>query len=114
MKIYFSNTKIFIRPGATNMTRSFEGLRELAKNHMHMSQYEKDCVFLFCNGTRTIIKSIRWQSNGFWIASKRLEKERWPWPETQEEALQINEEDLELILKGINICKHHEELHFEI
>ena len=48
MKIDFSNTRIFIRPGATNMHKSFEGLTEVIKNTMKLNQYDKDCVFLFC------------------------------------------------------------------
>ncbi|MCR5252776.1 MAG: IS66 family insertion sequence element accessory protein TnpB [Treponema sp.] len=114
MKIDFSNTRIFIRPGATNMHKSFEGLTEVIKNTMKLNQYDKDCVFLFCNSTRNIIKAIWWSGNGFWIAAKRLERERWPWPQTQEEAMEIKNEDLELLLKGINVWKRHSELHYEI
>lgn len=58
MKIDFTNTRIFIRPGVTNMHKSFEGLTELIKNTMKLNQYDKDCVFLFCNSTRNIIKAI--------------------------------------------------------
>ena len=58
MKIDFSNTRIFIRPGVTNMHKSFEGLTELIKSRMKLNQYDKDCVFLFCNSSRNIIKAI--------------------------------------------------------
>lgn len=45
----------------------------------------------------------------FWVAQKRLEKSTWPWPKTNEKAKEINTEQIEMLLKGIDFWKAHEE-----
>jgi transposase len=70
-------------------------------------------VFLFCNRERKLIKAIWWDDTGFWLCQKRLEKAKWPWPETEEEAREINAEELSMLLKGIDFWKAHKALHYE-
>jgi transposase len=43
---------------------------------------------------------------------KRLEKDRFPWPRTQEEALEISKDEMFMLLKGIDFFKEHKELTF--
>ncbi len=68
-------------------------------------------VFLFCNKSRKLLKLLWWDKTGFWLAQKRLERETWPWPNTQEEAQEISEENIRFFLKGIDFWKAHREVH---
>jgi transposase len=43
-------------------------------------------VYLFCNRERKLLKALWWDKTGFWLCQKRLEKEKYPWPETKEAA----------------------------
>jgi transposase len=36
--------------------------------------------------------SPHWDKTGFWLSQKRLEKERYPWPETKEAVQELSVE----------------------
>jgi transposase len=57
-------------------------------------------VYLFCNRGRKLLKAVWRDRNGFWLAGKRLEKDRFPWPETEEEAREISAEELSMVVGG--------------
>ena len=43
---------------------------------------------------------------------KKLEKARFPWPKTEEEAMKLTYDEVHWFLKGIDFFKKHEELKF--
>lgn len=70
-------------------------------------------VFMFCNSQRKLLKLIWWETNGFWIAQKTLEKGRWPWPDTVEQAREIKLDEVIMLLKGIDFFCAYEPLKYE-
>ena len=111
MRLDFSHTGIIIRPGTTNMLASKDQLLEIIKSIMKDDPFS-GAVFLFCNRNRNILKMIWWDRTGFWVAQKKLEKGRWPWPDTQEQVRQLNLGQIEMLLKGVDFFKGHDELFF--
>lgn len=111
MRLDFSHTRIIIRPGTTNMLASKDQLLEIIKSIMKDDPFS-GAVFLFCNRNRTILKMIWWDRTEFWVAQKKLEKGRWPWPDTQEQVRQLNLGQMEMLLKGVDFFKEHDELFF--
>lgn len=111
MRLDFSHARIIIRPGTTNMLASRDRLLEIIKSIMKDDPFS-GAVFLFCNRNRNILKMIWWDRTGFWVAQKKLEKGRWPWPDTQEQVRQLNPGQIEMLLKGVDFFKGHDELFF--
>lgn len=111
MRLDFSHARIIIRPGTTNMLASRDRLLEIVKSIMKDDPFS-GAVFLFCNRNRNILKMIWWDRTGFWVAQKKLEKGRWPWPDTQEQVRQLNPGQIEMLLKGVDFFKGHDELFF--
>ena len=111
MRLDFSHARIIIRPGTTNMLASKDQLLEIVKSIMKDDPFS-GAVFLFCNRNRNILKMIWWDRTGFWVAQKKLEKGRWPWPDTQEQVRQLNPGQIEMLLKGVDFFKGHDELFF--
>lgn len=70
-------------------------------------------VFMFCNSQRKLLKLIWWETNGFWIAQKTLEKGRWPWPDTVEQAREIKLDEVIMLLNGIDFFCAYEPLKYE-
>ena len=81
MILDLSKTHIFIRPGNTDLRKAVNGLAVMIEEQMEGESFSGS-VYIFCNRERKLIKAIWWDKTGFWLSQKRLEKEKYPWPET--------------------------------
>lgn len=111
MKIDFEHAKIYVRPGYTDLRKGCSGLIAVITHEMNLDALH-NAVFLFCNKNRKLLKVLFWDKTGFWLAHKRLEKSSWPWPKTQEDAREITERQLEMLLAGIDFWGAHEPLRY--
>jgi transposase len=104
-----SRVEIFIRPGVTDMRKQINGLSLIA-----CEQMEKDplsgALFLFCNRHRKILKAVYWDTTGFALWMKKLEHDRFPWPQTEEAARKISFGELGMLLEGIDFWQAHQKL----
>jgi len=112
MTIDLSKARIFIRPGYTDLRKAVNGLSVMIEQEMAGEPFSGN-VYLFCNRGRRLLKAVWWDKNGFWLAGKRLEKDRFPWPETEEEAREISGEELSMLLSGIDFFKAHKPLYYK-
>ena len=102
---------IYIKPGSTDMRKQINGLAMYVSQEMKKQSMNGD-IYLFCGSGRTLLKAIYWDRNGFCMWQKRLERDRFPWPRTEEEAKKITGEELKMLLRGIDFFKAHQTLHF--
>ena len=112
MTIDPNKVRIFIRPGHTDLRKASNGLTVIAQEEMKQDPFSGS-VHMFCNRERKLLKAVYWDKTGFWLCQKRLEKERFPWPCTIEEAKELNGEELKLLLAGIDFFKAHKELFYK-
>jgi transposase len=84
----------------------------MAEAAMDMSPFS-GALFLFCGKTRKLIKAFYWERNGFCLWQKRLERDRFPWPDTEDgvKALTIN--GMAMLLDGIDFFYAHQRISFE-
>jgi len=108
----FNKVRIFIRPGHTDLRKAVNGLAVMTEELMAGEPFSGN-VYLFCNRERKLLKALWWDRNGFWLSQKRLEKDKYPWPETEEEARELSVEELSMLLKGIDFFKAHKELYYK-
>ncbi len=111
MILDFSQYRFFLKPGVTDLRKGIGGLSVMIQNEMASDPFSKS-VYLFCNRQHKLLKIIYWDRNGFCLWQKRLNKYRFPWPETSETAKEIRFEELKLLLDGIDFFKAHQELQF--
>lgn len=102
---------IYVRPGKTDMRKQINGLSAIVQEDMELNLFSPS-LFLFCNRERRILKAIYWDKNGFCQWLKKLEKDRFPWPKDEIEALEISHEQLNLLLQGIDFWKAHKALNY--
>lgn len=107
----YSDYRYFIRPGKTDLRKGVNGLSLMVQNIMQNDPFSKS-LFLFCNSERKLMKIIYWDRTGFCLWQKRLEKDKFPWPETEEAAREIRLEELRMLLSGIDFFKAHKELSY--
>ncbi|MEJ2464029.1 MAG: IS66 family insertion sequence element accessory protein TnpB [Candidatus Thiodiazotropha sp.] len=62
-------------------------------------------LFAFCNRKRDTIKVLYWDRNGFCLWHKRLERDRFHWPQTSTEALCVGMRELGWLLDGLSLVQ---------
>jgi len=112
MIIDLTQVKIFLRPGRTDMRKAINGLTAIVQEVMNHDPLSGS-VFLFCNRERKLLKAVYWDKTGFWLSQKRLEKNKFPWPQDEEEARELTVEELKMLLSGIDFFKAHKELFYK-
>ncbi len=97
-------TRVYLAVGATDLRKGFEGLFGLVKDRLGLEPLSGHVV-CFCNRSRSRIKILFWDGSGLWLCSKRLGKGRFRWPSAQDEsvALRLSQEELTLLLGGIDL-----------
>jgi len=111
MILNLSKVRIFIRPGYTDLRKAVNGLSGMIEQQMEGEPFSGN-VYLFCNRERKLLKALYWDRNGFWLNQKRLEKDKYPWPETNEEVRELTGEELTMLLTGIDFFKAHKPLYY--
>ena len=107
-----SNIKIYIRPGQTDMRKAVNGLTVIVQEAMELDPFSGS-IFMFCSRDRKLLKAVYWDKSGFWLSQKRLEKEKYPWPEIKESVQALNGEELKMLLSGIDFFKAHKPLYYK-
>ena len=65
--------KVFLALGATDMRKSINGLSLLVSEHLKLDPFSGS-IFVFCNKKKNMLKILYWDTNGFCLWYKRLEK----------------------------------------
>ena len=112
MTIDLNRVRIFIRPGATDLRKAVNGLAILVEQEMQGEVFSGD-AYIFCNHERKLIKALWWDKTGFWLCQKRLEKAKYPWPETIEAVRELSADELKMLLSGIDFFKTHNTLYYK-
>lgn len=106
-----SQASVFLQPGPTDMRKAINSLFVIVKNKIQKDPFSGS-LFLFCNKKRNRMKILYWDRNGFCLWLKRLEKDKFPWPMTEEEVMEIGLEKFKWLLSGIDFFHAHKKLIF--
>jgi len=104
--------KVFVRRGPTEMRKAINGLASLVEQELELDPLAEGALYLFCNRERRIMKALYWDATGFCLWQKRLEKHRFPWPQSPEAVKIITVERLRMVVAGIDFWKAHERLDY--
>jgi transposase len=94
------------------MRKAVNGLAGIVEGQMGGEPFSGN-VYLFCNRERKLLKAIYWDKTGFWLSQKRLEKDKYPWPQTSEAARELSADELSMLFKGIDFFKAHKQLNYK-
>ena len=102
-----STTPVYFVLGATDMRKGIDSLS------MIVSTYDKNpldgTLYVFCSRNRKMIKVLYWDKNGFALYQKRLESDKFLWPDESHGTLEISLTQLRWLLDGLNplsTCGH--------
>jgi transposase len=107
------NLKVYLAPGATDLRKSIDGLSVLVEHQLELNPFS-GYLFGFCNRKKTTVKLLYWDHNGFCLWMKRLEAQRFQWPDTNVKTLSISQRELSWLLDGLPLKQKraHRALHF--
>lgn len=115
MKMFIDPPKIYLHKQPVDFRKSINGLSLLVEQEMQLSPFS-GALFVFCNQQRTRLKVLYWDSTGFCLWYKRLEKDKFRWPRQMPgKILSISEQQWHWLLQGVDIQKitAHQPLHYQ-
>lgn len=97
-------SRIFLACGSTDFRKQIPGLVAAGSTQFQLDPYQGDLVFIFCNKKRDSIKVLRYDRNGFVLATKKLlDHMKFQWPRTPDEVKEISFQQVEWLLQGLEI-----------
>jgi len=99
-----TSARYFLFREATDMRKSFDGLCGLVNSRLGKDTMSGD-IFIFINRPRNRIKLLRWESGGFVLFYKRLERGTFELPQTDSHGLSqsIQYAELAMLITGISM-----------
>lgn len=98
-----SEQRVYLACGSTDLRKSIDGLAVLVKEGFSLDPFSPS-LFVFCNRRRDKIKVLEWDTNGFWLHYRRLERGRFQWPERADrETLTVSRRELRWLLDGLSL-----------
>ena len=95
---------IFLACGPTDFRKQIPGLVALVDKFYNLDPYAETNVFIFCNKKRNSIKVLRFDKNGFILATKQLlEDMKFQWPKKAEDIKNISYRQVDWLLQGLEI-----------
>ena len=103
MRSFSSHQRYFLYGAPTDMRKGFAGLSGLVRQHIDHQLLSGD-VFIFINRRRDRIKLLMWDTTGFALYYKQLERGTFelPSPDTHG-STELGWSDLVMLLEGIEI-----------
>jgi transposase len=95
--------QVFLAIGTTDLRKNIDGLSILVQEKFKLDPFSRN-LYVFCNRKRDKLKILEWSSTGFWLHYKRLEKDKFNWPDnTQGTHIAVSERSLRWLLDGLSV-----------
>lgn len=97
------SARVYLACGPTDMRKSIDGLAAVVQYAFELDPFDTS-LFVFCNRERNKIKVLCWDTNGFWLVYRRLEKGRFRWPSSAGgQTRTVTRRQLQWLLDGLKI-----------
>jgi len=106
--------RYFLCSEYVDMRNGFDGLAGIVRNRLGQNPLSGD-IFIFINKSRTHIKLLYWDGDGFALFYKRLEKGRYT--ETRannQKCKHIKRDELLMLLEGLSFDKMKKKKRFKL
>ena len=95
---------VYVAYGFTDFRKQAESLVAMVNLQFKLDPYSDNCVFIFCNKRKNSIKVLRYDKNGFVLASKKLlDGMKFQWPKEASEVKEITFQQMEWLLQGLSM-----------
>lgn len=98
--------RVYIAVGVTDMRKAIDGLSIMVAEQLELDPLSGH-LFAFSNRSRSMVKVLYWDRNGFCLWQKRLERDHFRWPESRQEVLEVGRRELSWLLDGLDLRQQH-------
>lgn len=106
MKMFIEPNDVYLHRPVVDFRKSINGLANIVVAEMNLNAMS-GAVFIFCNKNKDKLKILYWDKTGFALWYKRLEKDKFKWPNTEHEnQLVLSEKQLNWLLDGFDVVGH--------
>ncbi|MEM7504833.1 MAG: IS66 family insertion sequence element accessory protein TnpB [Pseudomonadota bacterium] len=104
---------VYLCAEPVDMRKQINGLAALVEETLCLDPFSEQ-LFVFINKRRDRVKCLYWESSGFVLWLKRLERERFYWPGTTSRVIELSGQELNWLLDGHNLARWrpHRRLHY--
>jgi len=100
------HAEVYLACGSTDLRKSIDGLAALVQHSFQLDLFSRS-LFVFCNRGRDKLKILLWDTNGFWLYYRRLERGTFRWPAGAEGPTRpISRRQLQWLLDGLCLEQH--------
>ena len=97
--------RILVAIEPVDFRKGIDGLAQLCRNEYEENPFS-GTVYVFRNRRRTTVKILIYDGQGFWLAQKRMSKERFKhWPNGREPLSAVQSHEFIILLRGGNLEK---------
>jgi transposase len=95
-----ANTPILLAIQPADFRRGIDGMVALCRQQL-AQEPRSGALFVFINRTRTMVRILAYDGNGFWLMTKRLSKGRFSgWPSGATPVTSLDARKLRVLLGG--------------
>ncbi len=98
------SVQVYLATGATDMRKSIDSLSILVSDLLDLDPFS-GYLLCFCNRKKDMVKILYWDRNGFCLWHKRLEKDRFRWPQSEREVVTTDGRQLSWLLEGLSLTQ---------
>lgn len=108
MKMFIEPSQVFLHRDFVDFRKAINGLVAIVENELERDAYT-GALFVFCNKTKNKLKILYWDKTGFALWQKRLEKQKFKWPnKIAMQAFELSAQQLDWLLSGYDVLGHEE------
>ena len=101
--ISFEQVPVYLACGPTDLRKQINGLCTKVSAEFGMDPFDS-ALFVFCNKAKDCIKVLLFDTDGFMMITKRLEKGRFRWPQLGEDPTMIlSPDDFHTLLNSARV-----------
>jgi transposase len=106
MKMFVSPSRVYLHRQFVDFRKSINGLSVIIESEINLPVMS-GALFIFCNRAKDKLKILYWDKTGFALWYKRLEKDKFKWPNrANEECMELTEQQLNWLLEGYDVVGH--------
>lgn len=96
-----AHSPILIAISPQDFRKGIDGFVHLCRHELNNNP-QSGCLFVFINRSKTMVRLLTYETNGYWLMTKRLSKGKFQtWPKTEQSVSALMAFELRKLLSNV-------------